>query len=159
MTYDSTPARRDRAHEPSELARAAARRAGRCITVGCGNPAAGQRCDACRRRIEANTDRYRGKGTQGPPTQVASEAVDLRLAAAALADAAAAFGEAARAGMTPREAVRQLAEPLAKAVLADKLLRAVIRKRRAAEERLVRPPPPRREPQLAFRWPEYMGAR
>lgn len=162
MTFDSA-SRRDRAHEPAEQARAAARAAKRCITPGCGRPATGQRCTDCTRRIESNTQRYRGQGRRGPALKVASDAVDLRHAVEAAGKAMGAFAELAAArARVDRRVLEALAEPIAQIMLAERLLRGVRKRHRRAEEAARAPQVAPRRPQLAFpftRWPDYMGAR
>jgi len=76
---------RKRESEATERTRAERRAKGLCEL--CGEPAMGNRCRACYRRIEANTTRYVGQPRKGPPLRIQIDLVDLHYAAESLGKA------------------------------------------------------------------------
>jgi hypothetical protein len=107
---------RNRAAEPAELRRRAAAEAKICID--CGDPSETQRCRRCARKVEANTERYRGSGVKGPPTKAATDLTDLRYATLELAAAVALYEELPMIGLTRSERERAIAPALDKLRLA-----------------------------------------
>jgi hypothetical protein len=146
---------RERSAEPAERSRTELQRAGRCIK--CKRPSKTQRCKRCASQVEANTERYHGAGKQGPPTKLESSVLDLRLGTEAASRAFTGFGEVMRRELAPKFQDDALAEHLAQAWLAERLLREVRLRHRSAPPQQPRQPA-RPHPQLAFPfW--YMGAR
>lgn len=105
--------RRDRAGEASEQERAQRRADGLCRD--CPRKAQSVLCTRCRRRIEANTERYVGQPRKGPPGKFVEIDKDLALAVRDIADAKAAIAEL---GALPRSAQRTEALKQARAKLA-----------------------------------------
>lgn len=159
MSHAANTHHRRRAFEPAELERAELRRQQRCITPGCGLPSATQRCAGCRAKVEANTDRSRGRGERGSPTKLETDVLDLRLAVAAATKALAQWTELARAGVTGKERDRALLEPRSQAELADRHLRDVLRRYKPVRVADHRRPKSRGPQQLSLPWPKSMGAR
>lgn len=150
---DEGTTRRARAQEPAEQRRAAARKAGRCITPGCGARCSTQRCSDCMRRIEAATARSHGQGKQGSPTILASDLSDLRRAAVSVNKAIIGWEVVDRHAVAPRDRELVLAEPAAQVLLAIRFCREVLRRHRKAIEALKAVPVSKpRSPQLSFRW-------
>jgi hypothetical protein len=77
--------RRNRANEATEQLRAERRAKGLCEL--CGEPAMGNRCRKCYRRIEARTQRYVGQPRKGRMPRICEDLIDLGYAGEALGKA------------------------------------------------------------------------
>lgn len=105
--------RRDRDNEAGEQDRAARRAKGLCRD--CNRKSKAVLCTRCRRRIEANTERYVGQPRKGPPGKGVELGMDAGMAIREASDARAMLVEAYE---MPRSMVRTEAIKQAKAKFA-----------------------------------------
>lgn len=100
---------RSRDAEPNEVERAERYKSGKCRDCERQRRPRSPHCTWCLRRVEKNTNRYRGEqGRRGPPSKADEIERDMRLGLRDQADAAAMIAEALKMprGIAQREALK-----------------------------------------------------
>lgn len=145
IVSDERP-RRDRANEPSEQERQARRAKGRCIDCGRRpfNLLAGgkrrwkrtQRCDECRKRVEANTERDPNKRARAGRLSIADcDRDDAKLAMRSMCAGFAALDEiAGRPDLSRNERKRFESEPMSQLLLAVRAACSMAQRRGMLDE-------------------------
>jgi hypothetical protein len=156
-----TARRSRRSAEPAVLAQEDRYRRGVCIVKTCGKPTNGtRRCRDCEKRIDENSNRYRGHGSRGRMTKGQTDLVDMKFAGEAWSKAYTQLAEIERKmPMSPRKLDELRAEPLAQIAIlvrfgaeilfrTGETLQTIFPNYRAPKPTKIVPP----SPQLSFTW-------